>query len=233
MSNFWIYQSSIDILTILILLMWATAALIISKVPGLLSNMFIALVSNRGEDFRTFITRFMSQGIFVHLSHIMSALGIAIVVYNFYLTQNMLSLADFNETIAFLAFFTFIILAFFLMRRIIYHILGYIFLKKISVKEFLQQYYLLEWVWYFFLLPTMLLTLLPETRLIAIYIFIFFFVVWRILVCISLLRINRSEMGNPLHLFLYLCAHEILPFVYAAVGINYLVNSNTYLMIIS
>ncbi|WP_394358792.1 DUF4271 domain-containing protein [Porphyromonas macacae] len=102
-------------------------------------------------------------------------------------------------------------------------------MKEETRSRFHKIYHIIELI--FALLLTIPATLLwiSNISIFILYVMLALFIIWRIVVCLVSIGYARYTEIGIIHLLLYLCIHELLPFVYIYYGINYMINNDIYL----
>ncbi len=118
-----------------------------------------------------------------------------------------------------------VIFGFYLLRRIIYYILIYIFASQNFYKQWIITYNALTGIWGITLyIPAICITFLDNYHFLAIGIMILFYLAFRLAIIYKTTRLFHIKKFDLFYLSLYLCSHEILPLIILLKGFVYLYN---------
>ncbi|WP_428833120.1 DUF4271 domain-containing protein [Porphyromonas macacae] len=229
MNDFWINQHSSNFFIGLMIFTWLLTAIIIRQIPAVIQLTAEVIRHKRVNEFSTHLKRFTRPFILNTLIHIIETICISMAFYHLYLHRQVISLANFYNSIK-LFFFLFIVIFLFMgARRGIYKLITTLFLREETRNRFHKIYHIIELI--FALLLTIPATLLwiSNISIFILYVMLALFIIWRIVVCLVSIGYARYTEIGIIHLLLYLCIHELLPFVYIYYGINYMINNDIYL----
>lgn len=229
MNNFWINQHTIDFFTLLVIFLWVLTAIILHKIPHVLYMISEGLKYNRIDDFSAYLKRFTRPWFLNLMIHVIDSLCLGIGCYKFYMWQNLVSLSDFAGSIRLFAILVVLFFLFFTLRRMVYRLLAGLFLEQAKRQQFFQAYHFFETIYAMLMVLPVTFIWINGAVIVGLITMGVLFVVWRISIWVLALAVLRKSDIGIMHLFLYLCAHELLPFIYMIFGINYLVNSNVYM----
>ena len=118
-----------------------------------------------------------------------------------------------------------LLLIYFLLKRVLCIIPGMIFMEKSSTKMLQANYQASFSTWGIFLyLPVLLVLLFEANPLPSIIIFIFSYLLFKIVVSFRFIRIFYKNNTGFLFLSMYLCAQEVAPLVFLYQGIIFTYN---------
>ena len=130
-----------------------------------------------------------------------------------------------NQSAILLTIFFCILILFYIFKRFIYFIFGYVMLDKEKFKLWHTTYHTLFNLWGISLyLPVFWLMLDRERIAGSLIIFIFNFILFRLSVIYMKIRIFYNKNNGFLFLNLYLCAQEIIPLLFLYESLTYLYN---------
>jgi hypothetical protein len=114
---------------------------------------------------------------------------------------------------------------FYLFKKAIYSIFGYIFAEKSAYRMMFVNYQGLFCMWGIFLyLPVLWILLVGKYLFIAYAVFIISYLVFRVLMICRFIHIFFNKNTGLLFFSLYLCAQEIIPLVFLYEGLIYMYN---------
>jgi hypothetical protein len=139
--------------------------------------------------------------------------------YNFFIHPNI------PETFLVIAILFAVLLAFYLFKRSLYAIFGYIFLEQDAYKTMFVNYQALFCTWGISLyVPVLWILLIGEYFFIAYIVFIISYLIYKSILAYRLIHIFFYKNTGLLFLSLYLCGQEIIPMVFLYEGLIYMYN---------
>jgi hypothetical protein len=118
-----------------------------------------------------------------------------------------------------------ILVAFYAFKQAMYLAIGAIFTAPGQYKNWKAGYTAVTGLWGVFLyLPVLWFSFIRTHAEVAIIVFAFLFIVWRLVILYKSIRIFNIKSIGILYIFLYLCGQEMLPLLFLYEGIKYLYN---------
>ena len=146
----------------------------------------------------------------------------------FLLSRKMDYIADYPDLASNMKIIGFIFIAlttFYLFKQAMYIAIGAIFTTPDQYRNWKVGYTAATGLWGVFLyLPVLWLSFIGIHAKVAIIMFVFLFIVWRLVIVYKSIRIFNIKSIGILYIFLYLCGQEILPLLFLYEGIKYLYN---------
>lgn len=229
MNNFWVNQPGTDFFILVLFFLWLVAALLLRRIPSVLYWIYEGIKHRRMEEFTAYVKRFTHPAWLNMTIHTMEALSFGMAFFVYYRLRGEIALSDYKASILLFAFISLSVGGFFLIRRLIYRKLGGLFLPAERFQRFFQMYHLLETLFVILLIIPVTLLWIAPTAQAACYMVLGLFLLWRLAVCWETLSVAERSVIGIIHLFLYLCAHELMPFIYLYYGIDYIVAIHGYL----
>lgn len=118
-----------------------------------------------------------------------------------------------------------------LLRALSFRIWSYTFMNEEASESLLQDYLVIDWLRALSLLPLSLMLLSPLDLSISLYTATTLLVLSLLLSIVQTLRRLGGEPDAQVYLFLYLCAHELLPLLYILTAGAYIVTNKIFLNI--
>ena len=198
-----------SVLTLGLLLMGVVAY----RVPGLMRMVVEAFIYQREQLFFVQMHRNIPSWLFRVSGRMLSAMLLALTSF-IYLDREgfWIDKAPHYMVMGYLGLLGALLL-FFWVRRILYRFLGWVYLQPRVYDEWASGYALLEWIWSFPLYVAIILELREDTFMIGAWLSLGAFLLWRLLLLRRTLPLLRAQGVSYMLLSLYLCAHEIVPFV--------------------
>ena len=198
-----------SVLTLGLLLMGIVAY----RVPGLVRLVMEAIVYQREQLFFVQVHRDIPCWFFRVVGRVLSAMLLALTSF-IYLDREgfWLEKGPFYMVVGYLGILGALLL-FFWGRRILYRFLGWVYLQPRVYEEWASGYALLEWIWSLPLYIAIILELREDTFMVGAWLSLGAFLLWRLLLLRRTLPLLRAQGVSYMLLSLYLCAHEIVPFV--------------------
>ena len=154
-----------------------------------------------------------------------SILLCGIFVFTIVVNNNFFIKPDVVTTILIITILFVFLFLFYLFKKSIYTVFGYIFSEKPSYKMILVNYQALFCIWGITLyIPVLWILLIGKYLLIAYLIMTFSYILFRIILIYRFIHIFFNKKTGLLFLSLYLCAQEIVPLVFLYEGLIYMYN---------
>lgn len=119
-----------------------------------------------------------------------------------------------------------ILLGAYLIRILLYKLLGYVYLSNRRRITWDVSYQFIEHAAAILFFPVMVVSCVPSLVHSIPYLFLIALIIWRIgVIAISLKAFKEERRGSYAHFFLYLCSHELMPFILCALAFNELLIS--------
>ena len=130
-----------------------------------------------------------------------------------------------RQTLILLAVFFIILFMFYLLKRFLYYIYGRTFTETVKFSLWNTTWHTLFYLWGILLYFPVLWLMFDRERFVgALIVFVFTYILFRILVIYVLIRIFYHKNAGLLYLSLYLCAQEIVPLLFLYKSLTYLHN---------
>lgn len=210
---FYTGQLGVDAAIIALFILLSGVAFVVARVPRFFPSIYEALVSGREQEFYSYLARYISPVLFRALSYLQSIFGLTLAALLFMIRVQHTEWANEpKDLLPFLLLFA-LILCFFTLHRLGYRLISWVFVPRAERIHWRWRYTLLEWLWGISSILTACVFLIPETGIVGLVCLICFFLLWRTLLFIKSIPCLRTAEIGWFHLFMYLCAHEILPFL--------------------
>lgn len=217
---YWVGHVVNDATYMLVFAQFVLFSIILWRIPSILSLTVHSIFNGREDELYAYLQRYMPWPLFRLIVHAQTAIGLSLSVW---LIAERYGLIKTNHTpgdlLIPLALFG-IIIVFEFLRRLTYRFFNWLYSPAHSYDDWRNYASIAEWIWCIFLPVVPLLALSPISPSIALIVLISLFVVFRMSLIFKSIKLCRSTEANPLQVFLYLCTHEILPYLYLIVGVG-------------
>lgn len=106
-----------------------------------------------------------------------------------------------------------------LFKLFMYHTIALFFMTQ-QMKRWISHYYrLLELLGILLFLPALLYVVMPELRNMILFLFVFIFIISRLVIAFGLLNIFVKNKVGSFYFFVYLCGTEIAPYLLCYQGV--------------
>ncbi len=210
---FWSGHIVHDVAFLVLTLGLLLVGLVTYRTPGLVRMIAESLFYRRELLFFAQLRRSIPCWLFRFVGRGLSALLLALITFFLLDREDLLIQFSPREMVGvYLALFTFFAL-FFWIRRLAYRFLGWVYLSRDTYKEWVSCYALLEWIWSLPLYIAIILQFRDETFWYGVGLAAGTFLLWRIILLWRTISLLTGQKVSYLLLSLYLCGHEVVPFV--------------------
>ena len=192
------------------LVIWLLTLLVWVYTPGLIGVALEAGRQANPDSGAVYISRFVSYGLFRFLVYVLGSLSTGLTVLRLLSREGLILQGDYIGLLTTLAALFVGMYLFLYIRSLSFKLWRYILLDNLSGGLLAQDYFFQDWLRALLMALVSLLTLAPLSTI----------TLWAIAAGVLLLgivqvrrRLTQGSTGS-LFLFLYLCAHEIAPFLY-------------------
>lgn len=211
-SLFWSGSDTSDMISLLMLLALLLVAPVYVRMPGLYGRLWAAFRFGREDRLLEEVAHVMPLSLFKGTVRAISSLLLALFCIQLLELQGLLIEYALPDTLLLIPMLWVLFALFFLLRRLAYRLIGMIYLPPDIWRRWAAGYQVSEWLWLPFLALGIVASLSPRIEPAALGIAIGAFLLWRILVIVRTIGAFRLISRDYLLLFLYLCAHEVVPF---------------------
>ena len=198
------------------LVIWLLTLIVWVYTPGLIGVAVGAWRQGNPDSGAVYISRFVSYGLFRFLSYVLGSLSIALTVLRLSSHEGLLLGSDYTSLVMQLSVLFVGVYLFLYFRSKAFKLWRYVLLDDLTGGLLAQDYFFQDWLRALLMALVSLLTFAPLPTL----------VLWWILGIIQVMRRMSHGSAGGLFLFLYLCAHEVVPFLYLVGGGIYLMRSD-------
>lgn len=215
---FWVGQPIVDIVYVTIAIQLLLIGIMVWHIPEIFRLSLSSLWAGKEKDLHTYLLRHMPFASFSILTFVQTSISGAFVTWLILRKYGICTIWEVGEF-----YFPLLILGVVILtlsiRLLSYRLWKWLFLPLHRLDYSSLRYILCSWFWSVSLSFCSLLFLLPCPVHICGITVLSLFLLWRIAVIIFLARDLRVAGLCQAHVFLYLCAHEILPYAYLSVAI--------------
>lgn len=213
-AYFWTGQIIYDVAYLLLLLGLLFLGFASYRIPRLYPRLFEAAAFYKESVFFEEIKRYISPTFFLILGRLQFSLSLSLIAY-FYLDSigRFVGIA-LEQTLLILSLLFVGIYLFFVVHRLLYRALGYVYLSLSVYDLWRDGYNLLEWLWSFPLYLAILMMTQPMGFQSGLWVAGITFLLWRLFVIRRTLSVLKETNITYLQLSLYLCTHEVAPFAF-------------------
>lgn len=222
MTGFWVGLATDNAIFVILFIMWTMVVLLGILVPNFINIALSNLSSNiHCEEINMYVNRFIPFWLLRLVVHIFSASFAVLVLLSSYMVKNKTIDLDAMELIHWSIAGIGAILGVYTFQGCFRYIWQNIFLWDNFFDNMRRISVTFEYLFSILLLFVFTVScLFFKDYNVYLYSTLVAFILWRITVII-LCSISISRIGNSyLHFFLYLCANEILPFIYVYIFLN-------------
>ena len=196
------------------LVIWLLTLLVWVYTPGLIGVALEAGRQANPDSGAVYISRFVSYGLFRFLVYILGSLSTGLTALRLLSREGLIPQGDYIGILTTLAALFVGMYLFLYIRSLSFKLWRYILLDNLSGGLLAQDYFFQDWLRALLMALVSLLTFAPLSTITL------WAVAGGVLLLVQLLgivqvvrRLTQSPTGS-LFLFLYLCAHEVAPFLY-------------------
>ena len=196
------------------LVIWLLTLLVWVYTPGLIGVALEAGRQANPDSGAVYISRFVSYGLFRFLVYVLGSLSTGLTVLRLLSLEGLIPQGDYIGLLTTLAALFVGMYLFLYIRSLSFKLWRYILLGNLSGGLLAQDYFFQDWLRALLMALVSLLTFAPLSTITL------WAVAGGVLLLVQLLgivqvvrRLAQSSTGS-LFLFLYLCAHEVAPFLY-------------------
>lgn len=216
---FWVEQPILDAIYLTNLALFVLLTIVVSSVPDLVKVGFATVVSGKEDELYLFVGRHMPWRQFAFYTFLQQSIGCALLVWLFLrrseLIPSGLSLQELYIPAALFGGFLLLLL----VRSLLSRIWKWLFIPQVRVTTWRCRELFLAWLWSATLPFLSIALILPTPPLAVAGVVLVFFLLWRIVFIAKMIRSLREVELSSSRVFLYLCAHEILPLVYLLIAV--------------
>lgn len=194
--------------------LWLLTLFVWIYTPGLLSVVRSSLSGRTREGGMSYIARFVPLHIFRFLVYLLGSLGIAVLSTRLLGLSGQLTLSSYSQQLQTLGLISAGSYAFLYLRSKLFRLWRYLYLDSTSGDLLTQDYFFQDWLRSLLMAPLALLWLSPLRWELLLGISLGLLSLIQALGILQLIRRLGASDGSYMLLFLYLCAHELAPFLY-------------------
>lgn len=198
------------------LVIWLLTLIVWVYTPGLIGVAVGAWRQGNPDSGAVYISRFVSYGLFRFLSYVLGSLSIALTVLRLSSHEGLLLGSDYTSLVMQLVVLFLGVYLFLYFRSKAFKLWRYVLLDDLTGGLLAQDYFFQDWLRALLMALVSLLTFAPLPTLVLWWIAIGTLVLVQLLGIIQVMRRMSHGSAGGLFLFLYLCAHEVAPFLYIA-----------------
>ena len=208
------------------LVIWLLTLIVWVYTPGLIGVAVGAWRQGNPDSGAVYISRFVSYGLFRFLSYVLGSLSIALTMLRLSSHEGLLLGSDYTSLVMQLSVLFVGVYLFLYFRSKAFKLWRYVLLDDLTGGLLAQDYFFQDWLRALLMALVSLLTFAPLPTLVLWWIAIGTLVLVQLLGIIQAVRRMSHGSAGGLFLFLYLCAHEVVPFLYLVGGGIYLMRSD-------
>lgn len=217
---FWQNQPLQDMLYLVALAGWGLVALLLATAPGLIGLIWKSYQYHRTGGIGIYIGRFIPEGLFSYLVDFSRSLSLSIVlmsgaVYWGYLPSTISGL----PLLAYMGGCVGGLWVLSLLRRMSYALWQYVFMEKEEGELLEGDHLVLSLLGSILLVAPSLLALAPQGVIPSLWLTAGILALILLLRFIQTIRRLSPKNGAYIYIFLYLCTHELLPWIYIATAV--------------
>lgn len=198
------------------LVIWLLTLIVWVYTPGLIGVAVGAWRQGNPDSGAVYISRFVSYGLFRFLSYVLGSLSIALTVLRLSSREGLLLGSNYTSLVMQLVVLFLGVYLFLYFRSKAFKLWRYVLLDDLTGGLLAQDYFFQDWLRALLMALVSLLTFAPLPTLVLWWIAIGTLVLVQLLGIIQVVRRMSHGSAGGLFLFLYLCAHEVAPFLYIA-----------------
>lgn len=219
----WQNQNMYDTLYLLAFGGWAVLLIVLVGIPGLLGYWVEAFRYRRIENVGIYIARFIPLGLYDLIVKLSSCLSTSLVTLSFVYHRDLLprGLPLRDLLLAVGATTLGLIIALYL-RRLLYYLWAYVYMPPERSERLEYDHLGMDFVLCIWLAVLSLIALSASTATIAFTLMCSAFALLSLMRILQTIRRLARRLGDYVYLFLYLCSHELLPWLFAGWIVVYL-----------
>lgn len=225
-QGFWASQPTIDVLYLTAGIGLLLGLLLLLLVPGLIGLTVNSYLHSRTERVSAYIARYVPYPIYSGAVHLLNALLGANLLLRLMQRLELFELSSGPAEVwgIFLGIFLGL-LVWFAFYRISFSMWSYIYMPEEGAQLLKQDYFVIAGIRGLLMLPLTLILLSPVSTSICLWLLGGSFVLCQSLRWLQAVRRLWYGEDSYIYIFLYLCAHELLPWIYLVLGISCLRSS--------
>lgn len=212
----WQNQDIYDTLYMLAFGGWAILLIVLVGIPGLLGYWIEAFRYRRIETVGIYIARFIPLGLYDLIVKLSACLSTTLVTLSFVYHRGLLPVGlKLSELFLGVGATTLGLILALHLRRLIYHIWAYVYMPPERSERLEYDHLGLHFVLSIWLAFLSLLSLSATTATIAFALMCSAFALISLMRILQTIRRLARHLSDYVYLFLYLCSHELLPWLFA------------------
>ena len=196
------------------LVIWLLTLLVWVYTPGLIGVALEAGRQANPDSGAVYISRFVSYGLFRFLVYVLGSLSTGLTVLRLLSREGLIPQGDYIGLLTTLAALFVGMYLFLYIRSLSFKLWRYILLDNLSGGLLAQDYFFQDWLRALLMALVSLLTFAPLSTITLWAIAAGVLLLVQLLGIVQVVRRLAQGSTGSLFLFLYLCAHEIAPFLY-------------------
>ena len=196
------------------LVIWLLTLLVWVYTPGLIGVALEAGRQANPDSGAVYISRFVSYGLFRFLVYVLGSLSTGLTVLRLLSREGLIPQGDYIGLLTTLAALFVGMYLFLYIRSLSFKLWRYILLDNLSGGLLAQDYFFQDWLRALLMALVSLLTFAPLSTITLWAIAAGVLLLVQLLGIVQVIRRLTQGFTGFLSLFLYLCAHEIAPFLY-------------------
>ena len=196
------------------LVIWLLTLLVWVYTPGLIGVALEAGRQANPDSGAVYISRFVSYGLFRFLVYILGSLSTGLTVLRLLSREGLIPQGDYIGILTTLAALFVGMYLFLYIRSLSFKLWRYILLDNLSGGLLAQDYFFQDWLRALLMALVSLLTFAPLPTPLLLQLTLGLLLLIQGLGILQLIRRLAASSAGYVLLFLYLCAHEIAPFLY-------------------
>ena len=196
------------------LVIWLLTLLVWVYTPGLIGVALEAGRQANPDSGAVYISRFVSYGLFRFLVYVLGSLSTGLTILRLLSREGLIPQGDYIGLLTTLAALFVGMYLFLYIRSLSFKLWRYILLDNLSGGLLAQDYFFQDWLRALLMALVSLLTFAPLSTITLWAIAAGVLLLVQLLGIVQVIRRLTQGYTGSLFLFLYLCAHEIAPFLY-------------------
>lgn len=223
--NFTLYEPLANVSYLTALVVWLLTLVVWIYPPHLWAVAWESWRQYNVEAGAVYIARFLPQGLFRFLIYLIGSLGGGLLALRLGAGYGVITLTSYGVILLQLLAFSAGIYLFLYLRSVAFKLWRYILFDSSASGLLTQDYFFQDWLRALALALLALLSFSPlsQEALVAVSISVLGLV--QLLGWVQVMRRTRGSSTGYLYVFLYLCAHEVVPILYLFVAGTYLTRS--------
>ena len=224
--DFRLTEQFTNISYLIILVIGLLTLLVRGLAPGFSSLIWLSIKYRHTGTIRSQVARVIPVWLYQFLIYLLESLGGGFIFYRILVLMGRLPITGYETTLLWIGLFALAIFVILLFHAQVFRFWRYILFSEGQGALLGRDYFFLDWIRARLILLLALATLLPIPALSLGLIFLGTIILVQIMTVWGVTRRLKGETGGYLLLFLYLCAHEIIPFLYIIGAGIYLTRSD-------